>query len=69
MRSSGIRIPVWAVLAGIVVVSAGVRLWLVRGMVAPFIFVDELYYSELAKSIWETGSLRDPRGADSAATA
>lgn len=38
-------------LIGIVVVVAAVRLWLVRGMVAPFIFVDELIYSELAKSI------------------
>ena len=56
MRSPGVRIPVWLLLAGIVAVSAVVRLWLVRGMVAPFIFVDELYYSELAKSLWEHGT-------------
>jgi len=47
---------VWLLLTGIVAISAGVRLWLVRGMVAPFIFVDELYYSELAKSLWDTGT-------------
>ncbi|MFN8223070.1 MAG: glycosyltransferase family 39 protein [Gaiellales bacterium] len=49
-------LPVWLLLAGIVALSAGVRLWLVRSMVAPFIFVDELYYSELAKSLAEHGT-------------
>lgn len=56
MRSRVLRVPVWLLLTGIVAVSAGIRLWLVRDMVAPFIFVDELYYAELAKSLWETGS-------------
>jgi hypothetical protein len=41
---------VWAVLGGIVIVSAAVRIWLGRQMPAPWIFVDELIYSELAKS-------------------
>lgn len=41
----------WAWLALIVVGSAALRLWFVRGMAAPFIFVDELIYSELAKSL------------------
>ena len=45
------RVPVWAWLAAIVVASALIRLWLVRGMAAPFVFVDELIYSELAKSV------------------
>ena len=45
------RVPVWVWLAGIVVGSCLLRLWLVRRMVAPFIFVDELIYSELAKSL------------------
>jgi hypothetical protein len=31
------------------------RAWLARGMVAPFIMVDELIYSELAKSFADTG--------------
>ena len=44
-------VPAWAWLALIVVGSAALRLWLVRGMVGPFIFVDELIYSELAKSL------------------
>jgi hypothetical protein len=45
------RVPAWAWLAAIVVGSAALRLWLVRGMPAPFVFVDELIYAELAKSI------------------
>ena len=43
--------PAWAWLAIIVVCSSLLRLWLVRGMAAPFIFVDELVYSELAKGL------------------
>jgi hypothetical protein len=49
-RSLVRAVPVWAWLAAIVVVSAGVRFLLARGMVAPWIMVDELVYSELAKS-------------------
>jgi hypothetical protein len=45
------RVPPGAWLATIVVVSAGLRLAFVRGMPAPFIFVDELIYSELARSL------------------
>ncbi|MBA3427689.1 MAG: hypothetical protein H0U07_03845, partial [Actinobacteria bacterium] len=46
------RVPApWAWLAGIVVASFLLRAWLARGMVAPFIMVDELIYSELARSI------------------
>jgi hypothetical protein len=43
-------VPVWAWLAGIVITSAGIRFLLARDMVAPWIMVDELVYSELAKS-------------------
>jgi hypothetical protein len=43
-------IPAWIVLGGIVLVSAALRIWLGRRMVAPWIFIDELIYSELAKS-------------------
>ena len=49
-------IPAWAWLAGIVVLSTALRIWLVRGMVAPFVFVDEAIYTELARSLAETGS-------------
>jgi hypothetical protein len=50
-------IPTWAWLAGIVVASALVRYLLARRVVAPWIFVDELIYSELAKSLAESGEL------------
>lgn len=43
-------VPAWCWLGAIVVVSFLVRAWLARGMLAPFIMVDELIYSELAKS-------------------
>ena len=40
----------WAWLAAIVIGSFALRAWLARGMLGPFIMVDELIYSELAKS-------------------
>jgi hypothetical protein len=43
-------VPAWAWLTGIVAVSFAVRAWLARGMLGPFIMVDELIYSEMAKS-------------------
>jgi len=47
------RVPAWAWLAGIVAGSILFRWWSGRGMVAPFIMVDELIYSELARSLAE----------------
>lgn len=44
-------VPVWGWLGAIVVVSFALRAWLARGMLGPFIMVDELVYSELAKSV------------------
>ena len=49
------RIPDWYQLPAIVVVSTLVRAWLARGMTA-FVFVDELIYWELARSLADTGS-------------
>ncbi len=49
------RIPVWAWLGALVVVSSLVRYALSRRVVAPWIMVDELIYSELAKSFASTG--------------
>jgi len=49
------RVPAWAWLAGIVTVSTIVRYVLGRGTPAPWIMVDELIYSELAKSLAESG--------------
>src|SRR5262249_44517983 len=54
-RSLVRAIPAWAWVAGIVVFSAAIRFWLSRRMVAPWIMVDELIYSELAKSFAEQG--------------
>jgi 4-amino-4-deoxy-L-arabinose transferase-like glycosyltransferase len=49
------RVPPWAWLAALVAASVVVRAWLARGMVGPFIMIDELIYSELAKSFGDTG--------------
>ncbi len=49
------RVPAWAWLVGIVGVSTVVRYVLGRGTPAPWIMVDELIYSELAKSLAESG--------------
>jgi Dolichyl-phosphate-mannose-protein mannosyltransferase len=49
------RVPIWAWIAGLVVISAVFRYSLSRRVVAPWIMVDELIYSELAKSFAETG--------------
>jgi hypothetical protein len=43
-------IPVWGWLVGLVVLSTGIRYVFTRQAVAPWIMVDELIYSELAKS-------------------
>jgi hypothetical protein len=43
-------VPAWAWLAAIVVCSFALRAWLAREMLGPFIMVDELIYSELARS-------------------
>lgn len=49
------RLPPWVVLAAIVVASAAFRIVLGRQVVGPWIMVDELIYSELAKSFAATG--------------
>jgi hypothetical protein len=49
-------VPAWLWLAGIVVVSATIRIALTRRMVAPWIMIDEIVYSELAKSFAAHGS-------------
>jgi hypothetical protein len=49
------RVPVWAWLTALVVVSSVFRYGLSRRVVAPWIMVDELIYSELAKSFAGTG--------------
>jgi hypothetical protein len=56
VRSRAVAIPAWAWLTAIVVLSVALRLVLERRMVAPWIMVDELIYSELAKSIAAHGS-------------
>jgi hypothetical protein len=49
-RAVPLAVPVWAWLAFLVALSAIVHYGLGRRMVAPWIMVDELIYSELAKS-------------------
>ncbi len=49
-RGRAISVPAWAVVGAIVVVSSGVRIALAHRVVTPWIMVDELVYSELAKS-------------------
>ncbi|MFL5965375.1 MAG: glycosyltransferase [Gaiellaceae bacterium] len=48
-------LPVWAWLAGAVAMSFALRWWLAGRLPAPWIMVDELIYSELAKSFAATG--------------
>ena len=55
MASRLARIPGWAWVTGLVVVSFAVRYVLARRIVAPWIMVDELIYSELAKSFASGG--------------
>ena len=55
------RVPVWAWLGTIVVGSAAFRAALAREIVAPFIMVDEVIWSEVARGLADTGEplLRD----------
>jgi hypothetical protein len=55
-RARAVTIPAWAWLAAIVVCSTVFRYLLARRIAAPWIMVDELIYSELAKSIAAHGS-------------
>jgi hypothetical protein len=50
VRARAVAVPAWLWLAGIVAVSVVVRAALAHRIVAPWIMVDELVYSELAKS-------------------
>ena len=49
--------PAWAWLVAIVAGSFAVRAWLARGMLGPFIMVDELIYSELGRSLADSREL------------
>ena len=50
VRARALAVPTWLWLAGIVAASIAVRAALAHRIVAPWIMVDELVYSELAKS-------------------
>ena len=54
-RSLARVVPVWAWLTALVVLSAVVRFAFARRIAAPWIMVDELIYSELAKSFADSG--------------
>jgi hypothetical protein len=49
------RVPPWAWLAAIVAASAVFRAILGRGIVAPFVIVDEVIWSELARGLGDAG--------------
>jgi hypothetical protein len=51
VRTRALAIPVWAWLTAIVALSIAVRIALAGRMVAPWIMVDEIVYSELAKNV------------------
>ena len=55
IRARAVAIPIWLWLAGIVVCSVAVRIALNHRIVAPWIMIDELVYSELAKSFAANG--------------
>jgi hypothetical protein len=55
IRARAVAIPVWLWLGGIVVCSVGVRVALNHRIVAPWIMIDEIVYSELAKSFAANG--------------
>jgi hypothetical protein len=55
LRARVLAVPAWVWLTGIVVVSIAVRTALTRRIVAPWIMVDELVYSELGKSFAASG--------------
>jgi hypothetical protein len=54
-RASLAAIPAWAWLTGIVAVSTALQIRAGRQIVAPFVFGDELIYSELGRSFAATG--------------
>lgn len=56
VRARAVAVPVWLWLGALVVCSAVVRILLARRIAAPWIMVDELIYSELAKSFAAHGS-------------
>jgi hypothetical protein len=55
IRTRAVAIPIWLWLAGIVVCSVAVRVALNHRIVAPWIMIDEIVYSELAKSFAANG--------------
>ena len=56
MRNRVRAVPAWAWVGAIVAVSTVVRFAFARHMVGPWIMIDEIVYSELAKSFAATGS-------------
>jgi hypothetical protein len=57
LRARVAALPGWAWVGALVLVSTLVRAYLARRVVAPWIFSDELFYSELAKSFGASGQL------------
>ena len=51
------RLPLWAVLAGLVTLSSALRAWAGLRIPTPWITPDEQIYAELGRSLYETGKL------------
>ncbi len=51
------RVPAWALLAGLVAVSTGLRSLAAEGVGSPWIAPDEIIYALLGRSLWESGEL------------
>lgn len=57
VTAAAVRVPAWAWVGGLVVLSTAVYTLLSRRIGAPWILIDELVYSEAAKSFAETGHI------------
>jgi hypothetical protein len=64
LRERLAAVPIFAWVVGIVALSAGFRFLLALWVPAPWLFIDELIYSELSKSVAATGhfAIRDVPG-------
>ena len=60
MREKARAVPAWAWLGALVAVSTAVRFGFARHMVGPWIMIDEIVYSELAKSVRGKRVVRRP---------
>jgi hypothetical protein len=56
-RSAVVATPAWAVLVGLIGVSAALRFWASRGVPTPWIAPDEMIYGTLGQNLYREGQL------------